>query len=256
MRRIRQVRAFRGKRRKKYTWLPTLGGQDNAGDNFYDTNYFASEIEVNTSTQALSNGGNDIYVTPLVPDKTFFGLTADESEATMRDLTEGQDWLLKRIVGNLCIAVGQVVPDMGQTTPKIFKIAAGFFVASGITDIPNTPWTEWDPLSTKNVRQPWIWRRNWCLMNGLSEPSQSTPGPILEVNNQQNDGGTNGQTLDSKVARRIRREERLFFVLQAYGYDDLGGRQPSSYSTPGVVQFNLDYRVLGAMRRSNNKSVF
>lgn len=237
--------------------MPTLGGSESSGDNSYLTSYFASAIAVD----APSKGPNDLYVTPIVPDATQFVGGSEATGPSLRDLTEGQDWLLKRIVGKLHCAPLQ--NDYGgvstPNSPAFIKVAAAFFVARADENSPDVPDVieveEIDPLGTKNVRQPWIWRRNWILMNGLqSAPMVEGPRPIVEVNNQ-GFSVADGPHIDSKVARRIRREERLWFVINAYGYDDFVGTQ-SSYTNPGTLQFSLDYRILGAMRRSTNRSTF
>lgn len=244
MRRIR--------RKRRYTWMPTLGGLESAGDASYNTSYFNAAI----TADAPSKGANNLYVTPIIPDYTLWQTGNSPTGPSLRDTTEGQDWLLKRIVGKLHIGVAQFAAAPLATTPTIIKVAAAFFVARADDADPNIPDLnndEIDPLGTKNVRQPWIWRRNWVLMNGLSgtAPQFQT---ISEVNNN-GFSVADGPHIDSKVSRRIRREERLWFVINAYGYNNMFDTF-ATYDERGDVQFSLDYRVLGAMRRSNNRSTF
>lgn len=250
------------RRRTKYTWMPTLGGESAGGDNKYGVSYFGDTVTADWA----GLGPTDLYVTPLVPDITLFPDGASGAEVndqpTLRDFTEGQDWLLKRIVGRIFVAP-EFISATDATTPPWVMVGAGFFVMRARDDMQNIPDAtnkEIDPLGSENIRQPWLWRRTWLLrVNGVT----STGG------NPTYDGPTfnylgsvaEGSTIDSKVARRIRREERLFFALNCYG-----GRGPDvdagaqgtgeGFTTPANVAFNLDYRILGAMRRSNNRSVF
>jgi len=236
--------------------MPTLGGISTGGDGDKEyTTYFASEV----TAQPPWAGAQDLYVTPIVPDYTQVVLSdlQPEDAPSLRDATEGQDWLLKRIVGKLHIAAGQLVPGALETTPKVLRVAAGFFVgrASEVSpDVPDMSNFEIDPFGLNNVRQPWIWRRNWWLFNGLA-PDTAQSGIIGEVNNNLF-SALDGPNIDSKVARRIRKEERLWFTLNAYGSDDFTRFPGVVYTNPGLVQFSLDYRILGAMRKSSSRSTF
>lgn len=266
MRRIRSTRAFRGRRRKqKYTWLPTLGGLTTDGNptpSTYGTSYFSGVVQVNTA--AL--GPTDLYVTPIVPDASFFVDEASEQGLSLRDLTEGQDWLLKRIVGKLFINIPPIVTTVGQN-PYIFTVGAGFFVGRADDTNPNIPDTnnaEIDPLGSRNIRQPWIWRRTWLLRNSGAPPPTVPMGgwgvadSWLAGANVYLNGGSekDGPHIDSKIARRIRREERLWFVLNAYGKNAVSNDIQVEYAGTSPVEFTLDYRILGQMRRSTNKSTF
>jgi len=252
MRRIRR-------KRQKYTWMPTLGGQASNGDTHFFTSWFGGKIEANSAYL----GPTDLYVSPVVPDYTLFpgsAAGAATSDVTLKDFTEGQDWILKRIVGRLNLGL-ELIEDAGtDTTPAFVMVGAGFYVGRAddtAQDIPDGSNFEIDPLASNNIRQPWIWRRTWLLRNGLVRPSSGF-FPTAPVDNGEMTGAL-GPIIDSKIARRIRREERLWFVLNAYGgnqyaCDARAGGGP--YPTPGVVQFNLDYRILGQTRKSTNRSTF
>jgi len=252
---------MRGVRRKrqKYTWMPTLGGvSDNGGETPYFTSFFGDKVVANVAYQ----GPTDLYVTPVVPDYTLFptnAAAAATSDTTLADFTQGQDWLLKRIVGRLNIGVTLFDVDPASSTPSFVMVGAGFFVSRAddvSQDVPDGSNYEIDPLASNNIRQPWIWRRTWLLRNGLANPGNDIP--TAPVDNGEMPGAL-GPIIDSKIARRIRREERLWFVINAYGGDTYAVSHKNgggTYANPAEVQFNLDYRILGQTRRSTNKSTF
>lgn len=243
------------RRKRRFTWMPTLGGIAGLPDGtHYNTTSFGADIEAHSA--AL--GPTDLYVTPIIPDFTQYQLAAgnDNTFPSLRDQTEGQDWALERIVGKLHVAVQQQTSAIVGITPRIIKVTAGFFVARADDEnqeVPDGNNVEIDPAGVINVRQPWIWRRNWTLSNTLA--ASAGIDYIMEVNNA-NTSALDGPHIDAKSKRRIRREERLWFAIVAYGYETLGFAPTTDYSQPGIVGFTLDYRVLGQMRRSSNRSVF
>lgn len=237
--------------------MPTLGGISTSGGSSYGLSYFSGVIE----TDGGALGPTDLYVTPIVPDASFFTDAASEQGLSLRDLTEGQDWLLKRIVGKIVVNVPAVVRTIDQA-PYIFTVGAGFFVGRADDNNPNVPDTnnaEIDPLGSQNIRQPWIWRRTWVLRNSSQPvPTLGFPETWLPGSNVSSGftAAEDGPNIDSKIARRIRREERLWFVVNAYGKDKLSDDTAGGYAATGICEFSLDYRVLGQMRRSTNKSTF
>lgn len=244
----------RGRRRRgsRYTWLPTLGGiKDNGSGSRYGTSYFGGDIAVDSA----AFGSTDLYVTPIVPDATVFPDGSGAGGETLRDFTEGQDWLCKRVVGKLSVGAAQIASGL---TPPYIIVGAGIFAGRADDqnqNIPDTNNDEIDPLGSENVRQPWMWRRTFLLTNASSTFASEFYWTHL-------DNGSFGvladtQTVDTKgVSRRIRREQRLWFVLNAYGMSNFEATNDSTWLTKGHIHFLFDYRVLGAMRKSQNKSVF
>lgn len=239
--------------------MPTLGGvaSDEGGGQQYGTSFFAGLLHY----QAPFLGPSDIYATPIVPDTTIYPDGSGVNTSTLRDFTEGQDWLLKRIVGKLFLSVKQITDTTADNRPRQAVVGAGFFVGRADDANPNVPdgtQAEIDPLGSQNIRQPWIWRNVWQLTDGAAA-TLFLPETFTTPNNYAYGVGTeNGPHIDAKSARRIRREERLWFVINAYGYrgtDDLTG-PGAAYPFDGQLAFRLDYRILGAMRKSSNKSTF
>lgn len=238
--------------------MPTLGGTIDIGDSGRGTTVFGFPLPVNSDTADRST-----LVTSLVPDETFFPDETTAASNTLRDFTEGQDWFLKRIVGKVWVGVSQSSPVVTPAVSWIScVIGCAFFVARAKDDDPESPdleEKEYDPLDSQNVRQPWIWRRTWLLTDFGVAPAAGLPQyRIWPSSNMLNTGGgvLDGPHLDAKTARRIRREERLWFVASTFGFNhfvDEGGTVSGSQM---VCTVNVDYRILGQMRKSNNRSTF
>lgn len=263
MRRIRQHRSSRFKRRKqKYTWFPTLGQESTItvgeGQQSYGVSYISGLVEV-SGGPAAGPGPTDIYVTPIVPDQTFQVDDAQEESSTLRDFTEGQDWLLKRIVGSLQVMYAQISHTTQDQSAKFCTVGAAFFVARADEDDPNIPAgkpEEYDPLALRQIREPWIWRKIWRLQNTGQATLSPNPGNIPQNNTFLTAGNSMSPDIDSKVARRIRREERLWFVVNAYGSSAWDATNDGAFANSNPLYFTLDYRILGQMRKSTNRSTF
>lgn len=249
---------MRRRRKAKYTWMPTLGGVTQSGDSGIGTTSFGIYMEANPNSAI-----NSVFIRSLVPDQTTFPDQAD-AVGSLRDYTEGQDWFLKRIVGKipLCVQSGAAT---GTTSWRFLQIAAAFFVARAKDDDNDTPdldVDEYDPLGSQNVRQPWIWRRTWILQNPLVATSAAPPivrnWAGFPAANTSYGSVADGAHIDAKTARRIRREERLWFVVSAFGFNNVFGNDGETVTTPEISAIGglLDYRILGQMRKSSNRSTF
>jgi len=248
---------MRRRKRAKYTWMPTLGGVSTSGDTSRGTAAFGQIIDVDSDT-AVRNG----FVTSLVPDETFQPDAAQTEQVSLRDFTEGQDWFLKRIVGKVWVGVAQSIPSVqDQVSWRNCWVTAAFFVAKAKDtnpEVPDLDFDEYDPQESQNVRQPWIWRRSWLLTDFGVTPNTHRQYSYPSSNTLNTGSGQmDGPHVDAKTARRIRREERLWFVAAAYGFSgavlDFGGVVSDSQLQIAV---NVDYRILGQMRRSTNRSTF
>lgn len=245
---------MRRKRTRKYTWMPILGGLGTpAGASGENTSFFADELV------PFANGTVAQYVTPIVPDETEQPDPALAGSQSLRDLTEGQDWFLKRIVGKLQIACSQSGADAFPTAWPNVIVGAAFFVARANDDNPNEldmTSDEVDPLNAFNTRQPWIWRRTWILSNLGQASGGATNVHYGPMDNSQFGSALDGPHIDAKTARRIRKEERLWFTISAIGFDRAPGAPVTVEFEYTTVSFTLDYRILGQMRKSTNRSTF
>lgn len=234
--------------------MPILGGLggEAQGEN---TTYFGETLV------PFGNGNVAQYVTPIVPDETALPDPTLAQSQSLRDLTEGQDWFLKRIVGKLNIACAQSNPNTGIGTawPNVICTAA-FFVAKATDDDPNEldlNSDDVDPLNAFNTRQPWIWRRSWILSNHGQQVAGDHNTYLGPTSNWEFGSALDGPHIDAKTARRIRREERLWFTMSAMGFQEFPGQVGEGVSSElTTLSWSLDYRILGQMRKSSNRSTF
>lgn len=266
MRRVRQFRRFRGIRRKRGnqgTWFPINGVIWNAeGDSYYDASVSDTSVAVSPS-KAL---GPTNFVTPVTADYSFnkgqAGGFAIEQQPSLRDYVEGNDYILKRLVGEVNFFVEA---DSGSETPwssanywKYIQIVAAFFVArTNDTDqtLPDLTTDEFDPLGGTNIQNPWIWRRSWILANPNNLQTTVSGQIVDETSSNRSYASINGTHFDTKSRRRIRREERLWFTYSAIGWDGVRDEVNGQSSQP-YVNLNLDVRLFGKMVKGKNSSAF
>lgn len=236
--------------------MPTLGTTWESGD----TDTTVSSIFMPLGQVSDFRGIHTALTTqPIVPD--FTGFPDGTTDRSLRDLTEGQDWFLKRIVGKIFVSCDNSSIEDDTTWPYV-KVTAGFFVARATDDVQgivDLETVELDPTLSDNVRNPWIWRDQWILRNPASSNEYAALNNFSPTNNWTAYGSSakDGPHLDIKTARRIMTEHRLWFVAVAEGWSPAPvlsmtveqGQQPA-------VTVDLDVRVLGAMRKARGSSSF
>lgn len=234
--------------------MPILGTNYNSEDP--SGSYTVPNIRIDglqpTNNNAVANTGQ---VFALVPDATLFqGTGGFPAGTSLRDLTEGQDWLLQRVVGRfhlMCRGSGGPPDDWDSVL-----VAAGLFVARA-NDVnqgqPDLTTDEYDPLNAQQTREPWLWRRTWMFIN-----SAALGNPAYGVGTTMGMGSVaDGGVVDSKVKRRVRREERLFMAINCMGFSpNFTTAVENAQELQPVISGVFDYRIFGAMRRSNNRSTF
>lgn len=247
-------RRFR-RNRTKATWFPILGNTYDSEDGFYADASFNIGTPGVPATLAL---GPSQSVYAITKDFTQIpSATAGQTDGpSLRDYVEGQTYLLQRIVGNVhlqCVS-NQPSPPQPNDWPYI-KVAAAFFVARADDEdqtIPSLSDEECDPWNADNIQNPWIWRRTWMLNNPNTSHFGLATFDWPNVNSEY--PADCGPHIDSKVKRAIRREQRLWFVLSARGWDGNNVTQGNFY--PPYVRGVLDVRLVGTLRRSKNASSF
>lgn len=232
--------------------MPTLGSTKAGEGEAWGSTAFGFRVNMPQKNYVFATP----FVISLVPDETRQPDQAQTDQVSLRDFTEGQDWFLKRLVGKCTI---RTFKSTAGTTWRNAMIAAAFFVAKAQDDDqeqPDLQPDEYDPLNSQNVRQPWIWRRTWQLSVGSQTFSTFTAAAYPNMN-QFGPGVLDGPHIDAKTARRIRREERLWFCVNATGYDDeFGNNVDNGVDGSSGIFGELDYRILGQMRKSTNRSTF
>lgn len=271
------------KRRRKYTWFPVrgTGALDGAtvGDNF-NQQFFELNIP--------PNGDSVVGINPVVPDVPLEGDSINVDAPGQLSQALGQEYIIERIVGKLLLSVQAPADDVGVIFPKTMLIGAGFFVArSNDEDVGggvNTPigsatlaeqQEHYSPLSEETIREPWMWRRVWILNTGRPNAVAATQPNAFGANNTQLAGtglsvtagapptniqhssALDGPHFDVKSVRRVGNDERLFFAVAARCIDRMFTvNQGTNQVLTGGVAGVLDFRVLGALRKANNRSTF
>lgn len=256
---------MRRKRKVKYTWLPN--DTRNVGG---DGNFTTKSVAVD-----FSNGG-DTTVTGVIPllndvPQDEEGGGAAGYKQSMADII-GSEYYIKRIVGKLYASLSyggtEDPPALGNLVPVLVK--TGIFIArngdGGDVDLPlgwTTNPTAFSTLDIFQNREPWIFQRSWVLgFKDLVPPDPALPVNSLSsgalrfpmTNLQYGAGLLDGPHIDIKTSRRVKTEERLFWVTTVSGYPP-----PRAIVEADLVEsvlLTFDYRVLGALRRARNRGAF
>lgn len=233
--------AFRRRRGSRGTWLPidpTFYGEETLARTYFDTqNLLDFDTEGNGSRLLCA-------AIPIAFDQT--QQTDADPAATMRDVTEGQEYFLDRVVGK-CWAALQT--DVGGETPEA---AVEAIVCFGLAILPVNDNNEqpalltddYDPLLSQNVMAPWIWRRTWILAGG-GPNIWNYPSALWQYGSVMD-----GAHVDAKTKRRIRKEQRLFGIWAVHKITAVATTLGLNFS------YGHDFRLHGALRRARNKSTF
>lgn len=253
---------FRRTRGNKGVWFPVNGEIWNNGEqSWYDA---AATLATGFVGTDRATGPSQIII-PVTSDQTVLqGPSPPVGIQSLRDIVEGQNWLLKTLVGNCTVIVN---PSAAGGTPYTQEdkwlrvhVGAGFFVARAQDDDPTFPdltFRDVDVLDSGNTQNPWIWRRTWILDNPANYIETET-GHVTVWDTSTNRELTDpqGPFFMTKSVRRIRREERLWFTVGAIGWD---GERPNVNAPQSVqpsVSVHLDLRIFGKMMRGKNASAF
>lgn len=255
------------RRRRRGTWFPNLGTLGPEGNTDDDDSGLFGSLPI--------PAGSDSTVT-LIQPLTFDTIEEDEADETTDSLSDiiGGEYIVQRIVGNIfCHRDTRVLAN--QSAPCI-KVCAGFFVArqadSSISrDEPigaNSPGElreDYSPAQAAVIREPWMWRRVWLLGNQGTAANNSNQA-LVTAQSASNYPPTNvgygnymsGSGLDVKSKRRVRQDERLWFVIAARALVERNWSSP--FLNPSLnedrVDFHLDYRIYGSLVKAAQRSSF
>jgi len=244
---------MRRKRRNRYTWFPQLGTSYGIETQLDSTAFEVQDAIESGSVEGILSTPSAI---PLLPDQDE---TGDSAAGSLRDKVEGKDYILKRVVGKTWGGLNQNPPDAPNLiVPQriIFCLAFAVLPVKDDDFTPEGSTDDYGPLYSQNTNKPWMWRRTWVWYNNLGvDPS------VLEATNPQYTGPTNilntaagvmdAGHIDIKVSRRVRKNERIFAIVQ-WQLLSTGGGDTTQVS---YMHWGIDLRYLGAMRRAQNKSV-
>lgn len=224
-----------------------------------DPTIFAGQLSPVSPFQTVVNlpepigSPNDATAIPILHDRTLQDNTPGQNDTTttMRDLAEGQDYFLDRVVGKVWANLQQDPGPVDAILKIIVCMAIAVFPVNDGGDQIDLENGDFQPLLARNAMGPWLWRRTWILYNmsqGALDNGQDESGP-----RSIGDYGSNmdGGHVDAKTRRRVTQNQRLFLVMQAMRLGEVG--EPGG---TGALSFGFELRAHGAMRRHRNKSVF
>jgi len=255
------ARRFARRRKPRVAWMPTFGGAP-LDDPEWTTNPWPGvSLELNLLQDDPPEDGVIWDAFPLTFDVSEEAVQAqsDPDKRTLRDIVQGNEWRLRRLVGKAFITTAHGV--QGATISPAVDVALGFIVCNTYDDgAPVTDFNEVNPLAQNSMEDPWFWRRRWLLhpYGFLSQSLAVNPATADTRNSPQywNLPATNiaygsvadGPHIDAKTARVIHRSERLFGVLAARRYVAEVGITPETQFQDIHVSMLLDYRLLGSLR--------
>lgn len=277
----------RRKIRRKFTWFPTVFTQSGVEP----TEGGKVVGDLHQYIKASNDTDQTIVISPVTLDAPRDPSNdAINSQGVLADQIAG-DYVIERIVGKVFCGVSPILQeDTGVHAARCVEVAAGFFVArvndsdsGGGIDAPIGSATpdernaNYSPLHPDAIREPWMWRRTWLLSTqdgGFPQGNEvgfPLPGggrrfsaaATFPNSNAKYGSVMDGPHFDCKSVRRVRNDERLFFVSAVWIVDNLIGGQVNGL--PGgelignqelAVVVKLDLRLLGALRRARNKSNF
>lgn len=250
------MRMRKRRRRQNVAWFPNLQQEPDIPEGCSETNstdwpcWLVGDITVNPAADCP---GSKTQVADLTWDFPVEDEVLLNQVPSLADW-QGSAWRLRRCVGNLFVSVIDISgnPTLASAQQQVM-VGAGLIVLR--VDEEGNP-TELDsaysPLKTRNIRDPWIWRRTWILQPQVRETVAFGTGTFLQAYPQSNvhyGTAVGGPYMDAKTNRRIGLEERLFLCIDAQRAN------PSSIvqSVGQSVQWTFDYRLLGNIMKETNR---
>jgi len=239
------------RRKPKVLWLPVVGN-DNS-DIPEEENWVAGPAGVLTvpHTGAIIFDATPVTFDYSDPPSTEQGVF----DRSLQDLTSGNNYRLRRIVGKIHAACIPQANTNAQLPPC--EVAAGFMVnrtddsgnlinAGGFGNEQAA-----SPLAQDASQDPWIWRRKWILSPATGQYNWATLGEAITLASETLSYPTttahygsvaDGPHIDQKTARVISNQERLFFWIAAR----VRNERPAAQFN--LISWNLDIRILASLR--------
>jgi len=252
------ARRFAGRRKRpRVAWMPTFGGAPIDDPEWLAGPWAGVQASLDLIQDDTIEDGVVWNAFPLTFDQTQEATAsqAAPTDRTLRDIVQGNEWRLRRIVGKAFISTNHTA--VGSTLPPLIDVALGFIVCNTYDDgAPLTDFNEVNPLTQDSMEDPWIWRRRWILCPQVAAPADNSRNDPRQwgfpTANVSYGSVADGPHIDAKTARVIHRSERLFVVLAARRYvgDHIDINPETQFQDVGV-ELLLDYRILGSLRGSS-----
>lgn len=250
-------RRFHGKRRFRRsrggTWFPVLGSRWGT-----EPEYNITTIQVGTAQLHDDRADGPVQnIWPLTKDLTQEPTEGNTGFINLRDFVEGQNYVIDRIVGEIPLNIRDLQESHSNPAQNWWyaQVAAGIFVAK-VSDadqsLPMGVDADYDPFACDNAQNPWMWRRTWML----ADPQANTLRDDFPISNTNYVGDSSGSHIDIRAKRIVRREERLFLVVAAIGWNGDQVITNPVTTTQSWVQGVCDLRIFGRMKRGKNPRTF
>lgn len=248
------------RRKRRFTWLPPIGS--------------LAVVDQATATLAARTGQLTVPADAGAWTTAVIELTYDQphepgpltaADTPLVDFI-GQEYLLERIVGRFLASYSN-----GDTLTGYRNVilGAGFFVARADTT-PTSPIGEaadleddYNPLTSSTAREPWLWHRTWILSNNTQLAGTEIGEIAIGASSTRADQFPNADSIDTNSRRIVGNDDRLWFAMGVTPYFSQFNTIPVNVvtglavtPTPGRIDWYLDYRLLGQLRRAKNSSSF
>lgn len=259
----------RRRRRSRGTWLPILGNQSSQNEDLNSSTIYL-DLEV------PANGTPIFGIVPIVYDDMPDPGGAISPSYDLAGII-GSEYIIKRILGSIFVSRGITTTTSYLTQAASIQVDAGFFVARRGDDAESIgPIGYFDQTVTENLRDyspnrqetarlPWMWKRQWILGNApaLNELYFNNNLPNLDGSaffpdtNALYGSIREGTHVDVKSRRRVQKDQRLFFAIQARNWtiSDLT-TEATAVTGNSHVWASLDVRVFGALAKARSRSAF
>lgn len=236
------------RRKAKYTWLPMVGFLD---DDNIEESVFGVSMDLAVPAGTPLRGTT--VVAPVVLDRPQEPTDLVTQTPSLSDII-GSEYIIKRIVGSCFAAYNTPISQ----TPTSCIVTVGLFVARADDLVPSLPAgtgtaadikANFSPASLNNVREPWMWHRQWLLGNPNSTTVGTLPFRNAPITNMEYGELRSGPHVDCKSVRRIRQDERLWIAGSTTNLLGDG-------AATGDVSIQFYARALGQLRKAKNRSTF
>jgi len=214
----------RRRRRRKFSWLPTQGLLGAAGG--------VAQVE---------HVSWDGFIVPASPAGTTFvdirdvtfdvpadlAIPSTSTQTPMADFLRS-GYMLRRVCGNVFVDLSNESAVGGDDLSAV-AVTYAMFVARADENVDNTlpigagtlaeAIQNYGPQNGDNVREPFIFVKNWILGNNSLFAARPTSGAVrYPQTNAGYPGGMEGTFLDQKTLRRIDGDNRLWHCVQTRGF--------------------------------------
>jgi len=213
---------MRRRRRRRFLWLPTLGISGSG------TNPEQNQVSYDSFTVTVPVDGQvNSIIKDVLPDHPADITTGPGSPVTanMADFLR-TGYMLRRIVGNVfshltitasgTLPLNAVIVTYAMWVARIDELEAGGLLPIG-AQTGGAAIENYDPQFIDNVREPYIFVKNWVFGNILRRAS-GLGEATFPMNNGEYGSAMEGTFMDQKTLRRVDGDNRLWHSVSVRRY--------------------------------------